>query len=247
MCPSSASCHQRLSRNLRGRDIVVGDIHGHFTRLSAELERIGFDGRRDRLICCGDLVDRGPESPRAAEWLAQPWFFSVMGNHDASLLQRHGLLGARFELWHDHHGWSEALDPAARESLLARLAALPWALEVETAAGAVGIVHAEVPEDCASWRDFLAGLGSESLRLKAISNRRQAMEAVDLADAEDDPGWRLAGVDWVIHGHTPRRRCRPGRLGNRLWIETLGWYDHPLEHGRPHFTLLWVEQPLAPL
>lgn len=65
----------RLPRNERGRDLLVGDVHGQFSGLRAALERVGFNpDAGDRLISVGDLVDRGPESDAAIDWLAYPWF-----------------------------------------------------------------------------------------------------------------------------------------------------------------------------
>ena len=65
-----------------GRDLIVGDVHGCFTKLRASLDAVGFNLERDRLFSVGDLVDRGPESDRALEWLAQPWFHAISGNHE---------------------------------------------------------------------------------------------------------------------------------------------------------------------
>lgn len=237
----------RLPRNHLGRDFVIGDIHGHFSRVERELERIGFRPTRDRLICVGDLVDRGPESERAADWLGYDWFFAVMGNHDASLLHRWGLLGAKFELWHDHHGWLERLSSDAQARLRERLAALPWALEIDTAAGPVGIVHAEVPQAFASWQAFLRRLDDEQVRSQAVSNRDLARRADDLDAPGEYADHRLAGVAWTIHGHTPRRYCRPGRLGNRLWIDTMGWFDGTPQYGEARFTIVDIRAPLTPL
>lgn len=62
----------RFDRNPLGRDLIVGDVHGCFTKLKASLDAVGFNLERDRLFSVGDLVDRGPESDRALEWLAQP-------------------------------------------------------------------------------------------------------------------------------------------------------------------------------
>ncbi len=72
----------RFELNQRGRDFAVGDVHGCFTALQSALDSIGFSPTHDRLFCMGDLVDRGPESRLAEEWLEQPWFASTMGNHD---------------------------------------------------------------------------------------------------------------------------------------------------------------------
>ena len=65
----------RFGLNEDGRDFVVGDIHGMFQHLTELLEQIEFDEGSDRLFSVGDLVDRGPESHRALEWLDKPWFY----------------------------------------------------------------------------------------------------------------------------------------------------------------------------
>ena len=76
----------RLPRNAVGRDFVVGDLHGHRSLLERELERIGFNVRRDRLLSVGDLVDRGPESMDTLRLLDETWFHAVLGNHEMMLL-----------------------------------------------------------------------------------------------------------------------------------------------------------------
>jgi serine/threonine protein phosphatase 1 len=75
-----------FDRNTRGRDLIVGDIHGCFSRLGAHLNYLQFDPARDRLFSVGDLIDRGPESEHALEWLAQPWFHAVKGNHEEAAM-----------------------------------------------------------------------------------------------------------------------------------------------------------------
>ncbi|MHB1641444.1 MAG: metallophosphoesterase [Acidithiobacillus sp.] len=70
----------------------MGDLHGCVEHLRVLLRYVGFDESTDRLFSVGDLVDRGPDSPGALELLkethagVQPWFYPVMGNHDAMLL-----------------------------------------------------------------------------------------------------------------------------------------------------------------
>lgn len=72
---------KRLAANSAGRDFVVGDLHGQYDLLMGELDRAGFDRDTDRLICVGDLVDRGPQSVECLSLLREPWFFAVLGNH----------------------------------------------------------------------------------------------------------------------------------------------------------------------
>ena len=75
-----------FNRNQRGRDFVVGDIHGHFSALEMLLLQVNFDPEHDRVFSVGDMIDRGPESWRVIEFLNHPWFHSIMGNHEQMLL-----------------------------------------------------------------------------------------------------------------------------------------------------------------
>lgn len=63
---------QHFEPNKVGRDFVVGDIHGCFGKLTDNLKQLNFNFDIDRLFCTGDLVDRGPESHLALDWLAYP-------------------------------------------------------------------------------------------------------------------------------------------------------------------------------
>jgi serine/threonine protein phosphatase 1 len=76
----------RFSKNEIGRDFVCGDIHGCFGQLKQLMHDVGFNEKTDRLFALGDLVDRGPNSLEALQWLQYPWFHSIMGNHELLLL-----------------------------------------------------------------------------------------------------------------------------------------------------------------
>ena len=76
-----------FSINATGTDYVVGDLHGCFKTLEKALRAINFKPEVDRLFSVGDLVDRGPRSHEVYKWLQQPWFHSVMGNHEVKVLQ----------------------------------------------------------------------------------------------------------------------------------------------------------------
>lgn len=75
-----------LPPNTQGRDFVVGDLHGHRALLEEELDRCGFDPRRDRVLSVGDLVNRGPASLATLALIEEPWFHAVLGNHELMLL-----------------------------------------------------------------------------------------------------------------------------------------------------------------
>lgn len=73
---------KKLPVNTKGRDFVCGDIHGSFSCVQRFLKEINFDKSVDRLICAGDLVDRGPQNEECIKLLYEPWFFSTKGNHE---------------------------------------------------------------------------------------------------------------------------------------------------------------------
>ena len=73
---------QYFEPNEKGRDFVVGDVHGYFDQLYVLLNHVKFDKQVDRLFSCGDLVDRGPHSMECAQLICEPWFHCVTGNHE---------------------------------------------------------------------------------------------------------------------------------------------------------------------
>ena len=66
--PAGATLCARLGRNDKGRDLVVGDVHGHFAPLRRALAELEV-AEHDRVFSLGDLVDRGPDSFQAKEWM----------------------------------------------------------------------------------------------------------------------------------------------------------------------------------
>lgn len=72
------------------RTIVVGDIHGCLDEFRALVERVGYRQGEDRLICAGDLVDRGPDSAGVVRYAMSIGAEAIQGNHDAKLLRRRG-------------------------------------------------------------------------------------------------------------------------------------------------------------
>ena len=56
---------------LGGADFVVGDVHGCFRTLRRAMNAVDFNPERDRLFAVGDLVNRGPHSYEAIDWLGR--------------------------------------------------------------------------------------------------------------------------------------------------------------------------------
>jgi serine/threonine protein phosphatase 1 len=99
------------------------------------------------------------------------------------------------------------------------LGSLPLAIEIETAAGLVGIVHADCP--FVSWQEFTTALGNPAL---SAGNRKAIREAAlwsrDRIETEDLSC--VDGVVAVVVGHTPQDA--PRWLGNVLYVDTAAWY-----------------------
>jgi hypothetical protein len=76
----------RYATNTRGRDFVVGDLHGCRALLDRLLREVNFRPESDRLFSVGDLIDRGPESMSCLDLLDEPWCHGVLGNHEVMLI-----------------------------------------------------------------------------------------------------------------------------------------------------------------
>lgn len=223
-----------FEQNIHGRDFAVGDIHGCFSRLRAALQGVGFDQDVDRLFSVGDLVDRGPECEDALAWLAQPWFHAVQGNHeDIAIRYARGNPVDRTTYGINGGDWFMALDPQQQARYAAAFAALPYALQVQTQAGLVGLLHADCPR--ANWSDLDA-----ALRFNRTA-RDRCMWSRERLQRKDTRG--VANVRAVVVGHTPLQH--PIVLGNVYHIDTGGWMPNG------YFTLLNLETlewcPRSPL
>ena len=215
---------ERYGRNTLGQDYAVGDIHGYFTRLQTALDGVGFNPATDRLFSVGDTVDRGPESEKALDWHAKPWFHAVRGNHeDIAIRFAQGNPVDPDSYRINGGGWF--MDLAPKEQLLFAhvFSQLPFAIEVETTAGLVGLIPADCPGK--DWFKLDGALrASRSARdLCLWSRKRLELENRSV----------VAGVQAVVVGHTPVRDHV--WLGNVCHIDTGGWTADG------HFTLLNLE------
>ena len=186
-------------------------MHGCFRTLERALGALAFDPSGDRLFGVGDLVNRGPHSDEAFEWLEQRFECVVLGNHDRWALNwfRASVplpapAGAEWLAGvprRDYRRWRSALE------------AMPLAVTIETRHGPVGLVHAEVPH--LSWAASLhaldrasavaiddALLGANAPREIIVRRRRRGVE----------------GLRALVHGHEPVGQVE--RVANRWNIDT---------------------------
>lgn len=222
----SANIIQHLEKNTRGRDFAVGDLHGMFTHLENALEALEFDQERDRLLSVGDLIDRGPESHRALEFLDRSWFFSVQGNHERLLLDSEADADMACT-WVALNGgeWWRDVPKADQAKFRRRMRQLPYLLEVETDLGKVGIVHADIPLEL-NWQDFVEKLGTdERLRDYAVWSRKR----INLSESSGEVP-PVEGIDLVIMGHTPLQQAV--HAANIYYLDTGAAYADVLSEAK---------------
>jgi serine/threonine protein phosphatase 1 len=196
-----------FEENVQGRDFVVGDIHGCFSKLQEVLDIVEFNCEVDRLFSVGDLVDRGPESEDCTEWLAKPWFHSVRGNHeDMAIDAFNGMFDKGTYLLNGGEWFLSLPDKATQGYYIEEFKKLPLVIEVGTPTGPVGIVHAECPLH--DWFDCKRY--AETLRMPLLWSRdRIGSKDVSL----------VSNISRIYVGHTPVKQ--PGvTLGNHQYIDT---------------------------
>jgi len=217
-----------FSQNINGKDYICSDIHGHFSILQNALNDIGFNPLHDRLFCLGDLIDRGDESHLALEWLAKPWFFSIQGNHERMLIntieRKSEALRQQWMMWGGD--WAEDMDFAQLEYFYDAFCNLPVAIEIELANGKrVGLVHAELPNDC-DWnsiKELLLTINSSNIETTRITSDMLWNKNQPLLPPEKlfhvSP---VKNIDHVFHGHTIVDDYLT--IGNRTFMD-LGAYN----------------------
>lgn len=219
--------------NTSGRDFAVGDIHGCYTRLEQALRALHFDPRIDRLFSVGDLIDRGPESARFAEFLGKDWFHANRGNHEQMMLDAPMDRSWEDNWLNDNGGaWSKVHDRAQMDAWCAQLNALPVAVEVETMHGPVGLVHADpMLPTWAAVRAHLEALSdTDEPQFDRFVNGMLWSRALinKMLDDQDRPasGLGLPDLHAVVIGHTPLDM--PLHIGNVWAIDTGACYRDAL-------------------
>ena len=222
---------KEYAKNSIGRDFVCGDIHGCWDKLEDSLALVGFDKAHDRLFCVGDMVDRGPDSIKCLNYLRKPWFYTVMGNHEAMLCDYliadvYSWQGRdTIELYMANGGrWIEDVSEDLKEELLDVIQKLPIAIQLEIDPGRhIGIVHAQVMDD--SWMDVFAKTSSRlvnehnwdinpSIAGYIWGREKITYESHTLHRFQGS----VDGIEAIFHGHTILDT--PINVGNCFYIDT---------------------------
>lgn len=216
---------EKYSVNTKGRDFIVGDIHGMFSWLIDLLKKINFDGEKDRLFAVGDLVDRGPESNKFQSFMKKKWFHSVRGNHEDMIINREYEYGMH---------WLQDLSDKEVHEVRNEFSKLPIMIEVETTYGKIGIVHAEVPDYIDDWNTFKLELAyNGDAKHEAMWGRTRITDIDYLLEASDTdiktPEFQrnillqkyrdnVKNISYTFHGHSVI--ATPIKRGNQFFIDT---------------------------
>lgn len=237
-------------RNTTGRDFVVGDVHGCFSQLDEALAARGYDPIRDRLFSVGDLVNRGPESAQLLDVVRRHRIKAVRGNHEDMIVRWYFRDQRSERLMHNGGEWFMNLaDGSGRARPFGRyMFNLPYAIQIDTVHGPVGLVHADVPLD--HWTqllDVLENWNQDNLIHKQVLWQRArwteqdtpefapvpaslasvfGLPATEPASAPVNPHRPVQGVTAVIVGHTPV--SAPLVRGNVINIDTGAVYGGKL-------------------
>ena len=218
---------------------AIGDIQGCFEALQRLLEKIDFDGRRDRLWLVGDLVNRGPQSLEVLRFVKSlgSAAITVLGNHDLHLI----MLSEGSSKLRDDDTLERILAAEDRDELLAWLRALPL-MHVENN---FAMVHAGLlPQWTVKKARTLAGEVEAALR---ASNYRQFLAHMwgsePAAWREDLTGWARLRV--IVNAMTRMRFCSPeGTMEFRTKGELasappgyLPWFEAPNRHSAEHILI----------
>jgi predicted phosphodiesterase len=150
--------------------LIVGDVHGCLGELEELLHEAKYVAT-DRLIFCGDLVAKGPDSQGVVQLAREKGAVSVLGNHDAHVLK----IGRGGEGKKHHEQVAKALTDADWRWL----EALPVVLPLE--AEGVVVVHG----------GLVPGVPFDQQEKDVAINMRSF-------DAEGKPSKRIeGGVPWA--------------------------------------------------
>ena len=206
--------HLCLEENTNGVDWVVADIHGCHEQLMDKLNHVGFDFNKDRLICSGDLVDRGNDSLAVVKLLDEKWFYSTIGNHEMMCIDAYKHDWA-VNIYAQNGGmWFFSLHQCEQDAVIMRLLGLPLTIRFSVGEKRYIVVHARIPRDDA-WNRSMQTSQSfceipEDYIQTAVWDRHFTNPF--------NPTQVVEGYDIVFCGHTVLDK--PGTLANYLNLDT---------------------------
>lgn len=202
-------------KNEKGKDYVVGDIHGEFLKLEEKLKSINFNPKTDRLFSVGDLTDRGSSSISVLDWINRKWFIPVKGNHEDMLIKVSKTIFTETAVSFYHNGgkWFFDIDKKKQKKIANYYKTFPTTITVDTINGPIGIVHADCPTP--TWKLLNEFLNSKNF----IDIEKKCLWSRERLRTEDQI---IPDVRAVIIGHMKQEVIK--KHGNVFFIDTGSGY-----------------------
>jgi|GEM_PF-945426 len=216
-----------------GRVFAVGDIHGERDIITKALHALNFDFDRDRLLCLGDIFDRGKNPEECLDLLSKPWIDSALGNHEFMFLNTVAPDGSLvvdgnplFDTWMSSGGdWAlkaQKIKLAQWRALLLEKVAINWLVERKDGHRAL-ICHAE--PDSKELDDIFA-LKNRPIQPQSLLNSPALWGCSIIPTIHDKSTSSLQkqklpwieGVLFSVHGHTQVKTA--GWVNNLLFADT---------------------------
>ncbi|MGF1481511.1 MAG: metallophosphoesterase family protein [Cyanophyceae cyanobacterium] len=131
------------------RQIIIGDVHGHYDALISLLKEIALK-EDDDVYFLGDLIDRGPKSAQVVQFVMDNNYQCLRGNHEEMLLDALGngqICPEVFQAWL-YSGGSATIASYGKhipQEHIDWIAALPTYLDLGTVWLAHAGVHPHIP------------------------------------------------------------------------------------------------------
>lgn len=195
------------------RVFIVGDLDGSLTGLKKALSQHNFAPSKDRLICLGDIIDRGSETPELFEYLTRIKADFVLGNHEHLMLE--ALLANDAEaikLWCVNGGtWHTTVEQLTLKKICDKTLSQSLSIVLKYRGKTIGLSHT-LPQGW-DWSEFPQ---NKEFVIESLLWSRELYKSQKLHNN--------TGVDFSIHGHNSTQV--PTWIGNTHHIDT-NYYGRP--------------------
>lgn len=213
------------------RSIIIGDVHGCYHELLQLLDQIDYSPSRDRLISCGDLVEKGPLSNDVVEMFRRtPNTVAIKGNHEDGLLRfwKHEERARKDPKYKNPMDpYQDRIDCLAQmsEENLRYLDGLPWYYRFEASGKKFLVLHGGI----------FPNTKPEAMKERVLCRLRYMRSTLDgrlkmvrMGDERpDDVFWADAyGGEWghALFGHSPFEQDVPKKFPHATGLDLAGVY-----------------------
>lgn len=207
--------YQKIDGSQYNRIFIVGDLHGCFDEFQKEMWAVQFNAETDLIISVGDLIDRGSQNVNCLRLLNEPWFKTVLGNHEVMALNALSSEPSSEEGDLAYYNWFRnggiwIMDiPEEQKSevleLFTQVAELPGIIEVSVNDKTYVICHADYPSN-------------EYQFNKPIDEDILVWGRERIVLNQNDEGTIINGAHRFYFGHTPAKD--PMQFYNQYYIDT---------------------------